>query len=238
MVRTGRRRIMFGLTAPLFGLLLGGQAVQAQAPRYNEAPTLAEQVRANQLPPVQDRLPEQPLLVPTAERTGEYGGVWRRAFLGPADANNYVRVVYDALFRHSPDGSKIEPKIALSAEPSADFRVWTIKLRKGARWSDGAPFGADDILFWYKDVLQNKDLMPTIPGWVRNKDGSPAKVEKVDDTTVRFTYNDPATLLHQCLPLRRTPFRRFGGIGRARVLEQSLNPRHMRGSIFRTAACS
>ena len=50
--------------------------------------------------------------MPVVEKVGEYGGMWRRAFLGPADANNYVRVVYDALFRFSPDGAKIEPKIA------------------------------------------------------------------------------------------------------------------------------
>jgi len=198
MVGMNRRGILRGLAAPLLGALMAGTALAgtalAQARTYHEAPSLAEQVKANKLPPLAQRLPEQPLVVPTVERVGDYGGTWRRAFLGPADANNYVRVVYDALFRHSPDGSKIEPKLALGAEPSADFRVWTLTLRKGAKWSDGAPFGADDILFWYKDVLQNKDLMPTIPGWIRNKDGSPAKVEKVDDVTIRFTYNDPATL--------------------------------------------
>ena len=194
MARIHRRGTVLGLTSSLLALVLGlCPAAQAQ-PRYNEAPALAEQVRGNRLPAVQNRLPEQPLLVPTTERVGEYGGTWRRAFLGPADANNYVRVVYDALFRHSPDGAKIEPKLALSATPSADFRVWTLTLRKGAKWSDGAPFGADDILFWYKDVLLNKDLIPTIPGWMRNRDGSAAKVEKIDDVTIRFTYNEPATL--------------------------------------------
>jgi peptide/nickel transport system substrate-binding protein len=179
-------------------LLLGtppatSQPAGAQG-RYKEAPQLGEQVRAGRLPAVEQRLPEQPLVVPVVERIGEYGGTWRRAFLGPADANNYVRVVYDGLFRFSPDGAKIEPKIAAGADPSADFRTWTIRLRKGSRWSDGAPFTADDILFWYNDVLLNKDLTPTLPGWMRNADGSPAKVEKVDETSVRFTYAAPATL--------------------------------------------
>ena len=109
-----------------------GPAAWAQA-EYKEAPALAEQVKAGKLPPVEQRLPENPLVVPVVEKVGEYGGVWRRAFLGPADANNYVRVVYDALFRFSPDGAKIEPKIAAGAEPSADYKVWTIKLRKGSQ---------------------------------------------------------------------------------------------------------
>jgi peptide/nickel transport system substrate-binding protein len=166
----------------------------AQTTKYHEAPALAEQVKAGKLPPVEQRLPEQPLVVPVVERIGEYGGLWRRAFLGPADANNYVRVVYDGLFRFSPNGAEIEPKIALGAKSSPDFKTWTILLRKGARWSDGAPFTADDIIFWYKDVLLNKDLTPAVPSWIRNADGTAAKVEKIDETTVQFTYDRPATL--------------------------------------------
>jgi peptide/nickel transport system substrate-binding protein len=189
------RMISAGVLAALACGLFPATSPNAQTARqFQEAPALAEQVRAGRLPPVAQRLPEQPLVVPVVERTGQYGGVWRRAFLGPADANNYVRVVYDSLFRFSPDGAAIDPKLASGAEPSADFRTWTIALRKGARWSDGAPFGADDILFWYTDVLLNKDLTPSVPGWMRNADGSAAKVEKIDDATVRFTFNEPATL--------------------------------------------
>ncbi len=166
----------------------------AQGGKYHEAPSLDDQVKAGKLPPVDQRLPEQPLMVPVVEKVGEYGGVWRRAFLGPADANNYVRVAYDGLFRFSPNGADIEPKLALGAKSSPDFKVWTILLRKGARWSDGQPFTADDIVFWYQNVLLNKDLTPSVPTWVRNADGSAAKVEKLDDYTVQFTYDRPATL--------------------------------------------
>lgn len=190
------KRKIFSTAVLTLGALIGMSsfhAAQAQG-KYKEAPSLAEQVKANKLPAVDARLPEQPLLVPVVESTGQYGGVWRRAFLGPADANNYVRVVFDSLFRFSPDGSKIEPKIASSAEPSADFKSWTVNLRKGARWSDGAPMTADDIMFWYKDVLLNKDLTPTLPGWMRNADGSPATVEKVNDYSVKFSFQAPATM--------------------------------------------
>jgi peptide/nickel transport system substrate-binding protein len=168
--------------------------VAAQTVKYQGAPALDALVKAGKLPPVEQRLPEQPLVVPVVEKIGQYGGIWRRAFLGPADANNYVRVVYDGLFRFSPDGADIEPHLALGAKASPDFKVWTILLRKGARWSDGTPFTADDIVFWYKDILLNKDLMPSLPTWMRNTDGSAAKVEKIDDYTVQFTYDRPATL--------------------------------------------
>ena len=195
MGRFTTRRVLLGLTALLTGALFAAATpVLAQSGKYKESPLLAEQVKAGKLPPVESRLPEQPLVVPVIERIGQYGGTWRRAFLGPADANNYVRVVYDALFRFSPDGAKIEPKIALGAEASADFKVWTLRLRKGSRWSDGAPFTADDILFWYKDILLLRDLTPALPGWIRNADGTPALVEKLDDQTLRFTYREPATL--------------------------------------------
>ena len=166
----------------------------AQSSKYHEAPALAELVKAGKLPPVEQRLPEQPLVVPVVEKIGEYGGTWRRAFLGPADANNYVRVVYDSLYRFSPNGADIEPHLAAGATSSPDFKVWTIQLRKGARWSDGVPFTADDILFWYKDVMLNKDLTPVLPTWLENADGGAVRVEKVDDNTVRFTYDRPATL--------------------------------------------
>ncbi|MBV9833724.1 MAG: ABC transporter substrate-binding protein [Alphaproteobacteria bacterium] len=188
-----RRDTLIGLTAGMGLVAVSGTSL-AQGTRYKEAPSLAERVKAGSLPPIEQRLPKNPLVVPTVEKVGDYGGTWRRAFLGPADSNNYVRVVYDALFRFSPDGAKIEPKIAERADPSADFKVWTIKLREGSRWSDGAPFTSDDILFWYNDVLLNKELTPTLPGWIRNGDGSAAKVEKVDAVTIRFTYDKPATL--------------------------------------------
>src|SRR5262245_18445218 len=121
-------------------LAAGGQAL-AQGGKYKESPLLAEQVKAGKLPAVEQRLPHDPLVVPVVDRVGDYGGVWSRAFLGPADFNNYVRVVYDALFRFSPDGAKIEPNIAEGAEPSADYQSWTIQLRKGSKLSDGQPLG-------------------------------------------------------------------------------------------------
>jgi peptide/nickel transport system substrate-binding protein len=190
----GRTVSLVAWLAPVVAVVAAPPAPAAAQSKYKEAPTLAEQVKAGKLPPVDQRLPADPLVVPVVEKTGQYGGTWRRAFLGPADFNNYVRVVYDALVRFSPDGAKIEPKVAAGWQSSADFQTWTVKLRRGARWSDGAPFTADDIVFWYKDVLLNKDLMPAIPGWMRNTDGTAASVEKVDAQTVRFQFKQPATL--------------------------------------------
>jgi peptide/nickel transport system substrate-binding protein len=170
-------------------------ATEAPMAGYNEAPMLKALVESGELPPVEERLPANPLVIPVTESIGEYGGVWRRGFLGPSDYNNYVRVVYDGLVRFSPDGSKVEPRLIESWESSDDFTTWTIHMREGAKWSDGEPFTADDIMFWYEDVLLNADLTPSVAKWMQNKDGSTAVVEKVDDYTVTWTYANPNTTL-------------------------------------------
>lgn len=163
--------------------------------KYNEAPILKELVDAGELPPVEERLPENPLVIQVTESIGQYGGTWHRGFLGPSDYNNYVRVVYDGLVRFSPDGSEVQPRLIESWESSEDFTTWTIHMRKGAKWSDGQPFTADDILFWYEDILLNPDLTPSIPKWMQNADGSPVVVSKVDDYTVTWNYASANTTL-------------------------------------------
>jgi len=169
-------------------------AAQAAAAggKYKEAPILAEQVKAGKLPSVDKRLPDNPLVVQAAE-VGQYGGVWHRGFLGPSDSNGVCRVIYDVLARFGTDGATIEMKLAESVTPSADFKTWTVKLRKGSKWSDGSPFSADDIMFWYNDVLLNKDLTPAISTWMLNKDGTAALVEKLDDLSVRWTFKETNT---------------------------------------------
>ncbi len=169
------------------------EAAPAVETKYKEAPMLAEMVAAGELPNVDERLPEEPLVEEVAESIGQYGGTLRRAFLGPSDHNNYVRVVYDALVRFSPDGSEVIPHIAKGWESNDDFSEWTVYLRPGAKWSDGEPLTADDVMFWYNDILLNEELSPSPSGWMVNADGSTATVEKIDDYTVKWTFGQPNT---------------------------------------------
>jgi len=158
-----------------------------------EAPALAEKVAAGELPPLNARIPEIPLVLPVVDELGQYGGTLRRAFLGPGDHNNYTRVVYDALVRFAPDGSQVVPHIASGWEANEDFTQWTVRLRPGARWSDGEPFTADDILFWYNDILGNEELLPGGVEWMKNADGSTVGVEKISTYSVKWTYAEPNT---------------------------------------------
>jgi len=166
----------------------------APVSKYKEAPMLAELVKAGKLPPVDQRLPANPAVVDAAE-IGNYGGVWRRGTLGPSDYNGVNRVIDDALVIFSPDGASTVMKYAESVTPSADYKSWTVKLRKGSKWSNGDSFTTDDIMFWYKDVLQNKDLSPTLPPWVQNKDKSLLDIKQVDAETTVWTYAEVHTTL-------------------------------------------
>src|SRR5690606_5694617 len=61
--------------------------------QFNEAPMLAEMVAAGDLPPVEERLPLEPMVIEPADEIGQYGGTWNRAFTGPADHQNIERIM-------------------------------------------------------------------------------------------------------------------------------------------------
>ncbi len=157
--------------------------------RYNEAPMLAELVRQGKLPSVDKRLPENPLIVEPIEKVGSYGGTLRFFIVG-ADWPTFTRTIgYEPLVRWSwnTDFTKVLPNIAESWRISKDNREFIFHIRKGIKWSDGYPFTVDDILFWYKDVLLNKELTPVFPEYLTAND-RPMVVEKIDDYTVRFKF--------------------------------------------------
>jgi peptide/nickel transport system substrate-binding protein len=164
----------------------------AQWPKkFGEAPALAELVKAGKLPPVEQRVPQEPMVIKPLRSVGKYGGMWRRGFLGPGDSENGNRVrASDKLLFWDVNGTHIAPNVAKGWETSADGRRTTLFLRKGMKWSDGAPFTADDFMFWYQDMYQNKDLIKS-PAPELATNGKPGRISKLDDTTVVFEFDDP-----------------------------------------------
>lgn len=169
----------------------------AAAAQYNEAPMLAQQVQAGLLPPVDERLPENPAIVEPVEQIGKYGGTLRtttiaaNSILGP-----HVILMGEGLLRTDTDYQTIVPNLAERWEFSDDYRVLTLYLRKGVRWSDGAPFTADDIMFWWEDVQLNEDLFPSGPSrrnWYAG--GERMNLVKVDDYTIRMEFAVPNPLI-------------------------------------------
>ena len=130
----------------------------------HESPMLSEMVAAGALPPLAERLPADPLVVEPVDRIGSYGGDWHMALRGGSDNALFVRTIgYDYLVRWDPTWNEVIPNIAESYEANDAATEFTFHLREGMKWSDGAPFTADDIVFWYEDVLMNADLTPVIP---------------------------------------------------------------------------
>lgn len=163
---------------------------------FEEAPMLADKVAAGELPTLNDRLPSEPMVMETLDSIGEYGGTLRRAILGGGDQHNMLRQIgTELLVRWSHDWSEVKPNIAESWTVSDDATTYTFKLREGMRWSDGEPFTAEDIMFWY-EVFLNEKLTPSKhPNYVDA--GGAVLVTKIDDTTVEFKFSEPNGLFLQ-----------------------------------------
>jgi peptide/nickel transport system substrate-binding protein len=186
-------------------LVVGVTAVVAQeastdvaCEAYNEAPELAERVAAGELPPVAERLPVNPRVVEPAEEIGQYGGQMFDRYDGGRLAE-FRQFGYEGLVRWSVDGSEVIPNIAEGWEISADGTTYTFFLREGMKWSDGEPFTADDIVFWWEQVETNANINPGGPYWYYVVDGEPMTVTKIDDYTVQFQFAQPYGLFLQNL---------------------------------------
>lgn len=95
-----------------------------------------------------------------------------------------------------------EPKGALAErwEVSPDHKTYTVFLRKGLHWSDGAPFTADDVIFSFDIIFADTtdpktgERTPKVPNRYRQQftiGGEPLRLEKIDDFTVRFSTAAP-----------------------------------------------
>jgi len=165
-----------------------------EARKFQEAPILAERVRAGDLPPVSDRLPDNPLVIQPLKQIGVYGGTLRRALLGDISENPGVsKTLSDNLMGYErPLATGVHLNLAESYEYSDEGRSVTFRIKKGVKWSDGAPFTVDDILFWYYDVEHNDDARYEIvpdSSWL--VDGKPIQMEKIDDHTLRVVSRKP-----------------------------------------------
>lgn len=101
--------------------------------------------------------------------------------------------------RWNPEGTEVIPNIAESWEINDEGREYVFHLREGLKWSDGEPFTADDILFWWNDVETDEELFPEGPHPYFVVAGEPATVEAIDPLTVSFSWSNPNGLFLQNL---------------------------------------
>ena len=161
-----------------------------------EAPMLQEMVKAGKLPPLEERLPENPLVIKPFEEVGQYSDTFRRGtgFFMPDEwlISHHTNESLFALTWPIPGEGPVLPNLAESWEFNGDGTELTVHLRKGIKWSDGEPFTVDDILFFLFDILDNEKAAYT---WYHTAnlyiEGKLPDVKKIDDYTIKFTYPEP-----------------------------------------------
>ncbi len=178
-------------------------------PEYKEPAWVTELVEAGKLPPVAERLPKEPQVILTsgmADGVGVYGDVGRFFSACPtAGWNNMAGTTagwfgiehytfhYQALTVTGPlwrADQDVEPfpQIAKSWEWSEDGKQLTMHLIEGAKWSDGVPFTADDVIFTWEDYIVDPNVNSPRKADSYEYNGIPATLEKLDDYTIKWTF--------------------------------------------------
>ncbi len=171
----------------------GGYAV-AQTPAVPAEISQSPFLEGQDLPPVAERIGEEPMVLDPIDSVGTYGGTWRTALIGGQDTAWLERTVnYDNLVTWSVDWSEVLPDIAKAVEVSDDGTAFTFHLRKGMKWSDGEPFTSADVEFYVNSVRYNEELNPAAPD-------INFSIEVADDQTFTVTYETPNgfALQHMC----------------------------------------
>lgn len=169
-------------------------APSAPPTQFKEAPMLADLVANGSLPPVDERLPSNPLVLDVQESIGNYGGTMRRAFKGVSDRWGPTKLQDRGLAWYDSELT-MRPRIAESWELSDDGRSWTFHLREGMKWSDGEPFTTANIQWWYENEFLNPDLTPAPPAkYSTGPDRDPVQLEVIDEVTFTLTFAAPKPL--------------------------------------------
>ena len=169
-----------------FALLFVPGFALAQA--FIDPPMLRLDVSTGNLPPAEKRLPQPPMVV-RMENPGKHGGALHSLVGRSRDTRllvvyGYARLVgYDRNLELVPD--------ILESFNVNEGRIFTLKLRKGHRWSDGHPFTAEDFRYYWEDVATNKELSPAGPPRDLLVEGQPPKFEVLSDLEVRYTWHKP-----------------------------------------------
>lgn len=189
--------VCIGLLVPL-AVFAAGQtdadtAQPAQSQMSKEAPELAALVASGDLPPLEERIPEEPYIQQVYENIGRYGGTINRTWTGPDDKFGVGKMTHDWLVRLNETATDVEPNVVESWDISDDFTTYTFKLRKGMKWSDGTPFTVDDVLFYWNHVITNPEVYYAndVDWWYKSPvSGNPCTVDKVDDLHFSLTFDD------------------------------------------------
>jgi peptide/nickel transport system substrate-binding protein len=163
----------------------GEEAMEVMpAGKYNEAPMLAARVASGELPPVEERLPPEPIVSQTLG-IGKYGGTLRLfSRVGPQYNEGFNAM--PAFHRRDwddweKDGTYV-PELLEEIQVSDDFMNVTYYVRPGVKWSDGEPVTLEDWLFAYEDL----QVHPDVKIW--GMGGNIESVDQLDEWTFRINF--------------------------------------------------
>lgn len=143
------------------------------------------------LPPLADRLPAEPLVVVPYDSVGHYGGTFDAlSNATEAGTSDFLSVRHVNLVRYSDNLQTIVPNVAKSWEWNDDYTQLTFHLRKGHKWSDGAPFTSADVKFWYDNLMFDSNVIEKPKDYVL-VGGERMTVDTPDETTVVFNLPAP-----------------------------------------------
>lgn len=180
------------LTGSAILALLLSTVAYGPAAAFQEAPMLAEKVAKGELPPVDQRLPKKPTVLPSAS-IGQYGGTWHRAYKGPGDRWGPTKLMEERVlkFQQGTDGKlHLIPGYIESYSVNADATAYTFTLLEGLKWSDGHPVTTEDVKFWHQDVFLNPDIIPKFEN-IYAPGGVPMALEVADARTFTIKFAQP-----------------------------------------------
>lgn len=152
------------------------------------------------LPPVEERLPENPLVQQTFGDVGMYGGIMRTSSIN-VEQDWHLRHLNSANLIEMPASSGWDAVSSVFGVPrqpgifeefgmNEDGTVFSGTIRKGLKWSDGTPVTTEDVRFRIEDIFMNEELYPAPPNFMTwgNKE---TIFTVVDEYTFTFTFGEP-----------------------------------------------
>ena len=198
------KRTLACLVAILLVATIVPFGASAEATTYTQAPMLDELVAAGTLPPVKDRLPENPKVADDrsadyleggAFEIGTYGGTIRSGTITPNyNADVFIMLTENLLTMVDTYSGVVTPNIVEAYTVNDDFTEYTFTIRKGLKWSDGSEVTMDDYRFAFEDVIFNTELTPVVDSFLRAggmSAGNPLTFTVLDDSTFKITFDQP-----------------------------------------------
>lgn len=182
---------MFRLLLALAFTVALALALQAQTV-VKESAYWAAAVATKDLPPVAQRIPQDPLIVDLVAKGRQFGvqGGTLHTMIGQIkDVRQMVPFGYARLVGYDQN-YVLQPDILKSIDVD-EGRIFTLHLRRGHRWSDGVPFTSDDFAYYWDHVVNNADLTPSGPPDFLRVAGELPKVSFPDALTVIYAWTKP-----------------------------------------------